>query len=401
MPEREQFGECAHGVLRVGFGLDTPVGGNQPLISQMLAGLNETKTRGRRPRPAIGETEPEPVARTLRLFPRMRYMGSKFRLLGWIHEATAGIEFGSVLDAFSGSSAVSYLFKAAGKRVTSNDSLNFSHVLAQALVANSSVELAGGEVERMRAVVSGGPTFIRDTFAGIFFTEEDLAFLDRVWGNLAAFRSPHKRAIAIASLIRACAKRQPRGVFTVAGDPERYKDARRDLRLTLEEHFLEGVPIFNEAVFDNGQENRALRGDVFDIDPVGHDLVYLDPPYVPRSDDNCYVKRYHFLEGVSCYWKGLEILEDTRVKKIRKPFTPFAYRKTAVDAFTRMFAHFEKSVLVLSYSSNAFPDLAELVRLMKRVKRRVSVLERPHRYHFGTHAAAKRNEVTEYLIVGQ
>ena len=367
----------------------------------MIVSQENSKKSARRPRRMSGGDEPEPVTQTLQLFPRMRYMGSKFRLLGWIHEATAGIEFGSVLDAFSGSSVVSYLFKAAGKRVTANDSLNFSHTLAQALVANGSMELSAAEVERLRARVPGGATFIRDTFAGIFFTEDDLAFLDRVWGNLAALRSPLKRALALSSLIRACAKRQPRGVFTVAGDPERYKDSRRDLRLSLEEHFLEGIQIFNAAVFDNGQDNKALRGDVFDIDPANHDLVYLDPPYVPRSDDNCYVKRYHFLEGLSCYWKGLEILEDTRVKKIRKPFTPFAYRKTAVDAFTRMFERFEKSVLVLSYSSNGYPDLEELVRLMKRVKRCVSVLERPHRYHFGTHAAAKRNEVTEYLILGQ
>jgi DNA adenine methylase/adenine-specific DNA-methyltransferase len=367
----------------------------------MIGSQENSKVSGRRPRTVGVGDAVGPVEQTLRLFPRMRYMGSKFRLLGWIHEATAPIEFGSVLDAFSGSSVVSYLFKAAGKRVTSNDSLNFSHTLAQALVANASVELPAADAQRLLVPATDGPTFIRDTFSGIFFTDDDLAFLDRVWGHLTAFRSPHKRAIVISSLIRACAKRQPRGVFTVAGDPERYKDARRDLRLSLEEHFLEGIQIFNAAVFDNGQENRALRGDVFDIDPVGHDLVYLDPPYVPRSDDNCYVKRYHFLEGVSCYWKGLEILEDTRVKKIRKPFTPFAYRKTAVDAFTRMFERFEKSVLVLSYSSNGYPDLEELVRLMKRVKRRVSVLERPHRYHFGTHAAAKRNVVTEYLILGQ
>ena len=334
-------------------------------------------------------------------FPRMRYMGSKYRLLGWIHEATAEIEFDSVLDAFSGSAVVSYLFKAAGKRVVTNDSLNLGQVLAQALVANRGVELSEAEVGRMRAPLAGGPTFIRDTFSGIFFTEADLAFLDRVWGHLGACRNPDKRAIALSAMIRACAKRQPRGVFTVAGDPERYKDARRDLKLSLEEHFVEGVGIFDAAVFDNGRDNRALRGDVFEVDPVGHDLVYLDPPYVPRSDDNCYVKRYHFLEGLSCYWKGLEILEDTRVKKIRKPFTPFGYRRTAVDAFARLFERFEKSVLVLSYSSNGFPDLEELVRLMKRVKRRVSVLERPHRYHFGTHAAARRNQVTEYLIVGR
>jgi DNA adenine methylase/adenine-specific DNA-methyltransferase len=50
---------------------------------------------------------------------------------------------------------------------------------------------------------------------------------------------------------------------------------------------------------------------VFSIKPKGVDLVYLDPPYVPRSDDNCYMKRYHFLEGLSCYWKGLRIMENT------------------------------------------------------------------------------------------
>ena len=56
--------------------------------------------------------------------------------------------------------------------------------------------------------------------------------------------------------------------------------------------------------------------------------MYFDPPYVPRADDNCYMKRYHFLEGLSCYWKGLRIMENTRVKKIEKPYTPFSYRKS-------------------------------------------------------------------------
>ncbi|MBL9126281.1 MAG: DNA adenine methylase [Verrucomicrobiales bacterium] len=330
----------------------------------------------------------------------MRYMGSKYRLVEWLHETTAALEFDTVLDAFSGSSVVSYLFKAAGKQVTSNDALNLGRVLAEALVVNGSAALGDAEMRRLSAPVERGASFIRNTFSGVFFTDRDLEFLDRVWGNLSGSRDGPKKAVALGALVRACAKRQPRGVFTVAGDPERYKDGRRDLRLSLEEHFVEGVRIFGQAAFDNGRRHRATCGDVFDIDPGGFDLVYLDPPYVPRSDDNCYVKRYHFLEGLSCYWKGLEILENTRVKKIRKPFTPFGYRRTAVDAFARMFERFGKSVLVLSYSSNGFPDLAELVRLMKRVKRRVKVVERPHRYHFGTHAGARRNAVTEYLVVG-
>ena len=55
---------------------------------------------------------------------------------------------------------------------------------------------------------------------------------------------------------------------------------------------------------------------------------------------------------------------------------------------------------MLSYSSNGYPDLDVLTGLMKRYKQSVNVFEKPHRYHFGTHASAQRNEVTEYLIVG-
>jgi DNA adenine methylase/adenine-specific DNA-methyltransferase len=140
---------------------------------------------------------------------------------------------------------------------------------------------------------------------------------------------------------------------------------------------------------------------VFHVDPRGYDLVYADPPYVPRSDDNCYVKRYHFLEGLSCYWKGTEILRESRVRKIKKPYTPFSYRSSALDAFAALFSRFSGSILVLSYSSNGYPDLDVLVALMKRYKSKVTVHEKPHRYHFGTHRSALRNQVLEYLIVGQ
>lgn len=127
----------------------------------------------------------------------------------------------------------------------------------------------------------------------------------------------------------------------------------------------------------------------------------MDPPYVPRSDDNCYMKRYHFLEGVSCYWEDQTIMENSKVKKITKPYTPFGHRKDAVDAFDRLFRNFADATQVLSYSSNAYPDLDILVSLMKRYKKSVEVLRKTHRYHFGTHATAKRNVVEEYLIIGQ
>jgi len=92
------------------------------------------------------------------------------------------------------------------------------------------------------------------------------------------------------------------------------------------------------------------------------------------------MKRYHFVEGLSCYWKGVRIREETRVKKIEKPYTPFSYRRSAVDAFERLFRLYRDSIIVLSYSSNGYPDRDELERLLRRYKADVT----PTRSHTAT-----------------
>jgi len=334
-------------------------------------------------------------------YPELRYMGSKRRLLPWIHGVLKTLPFETAADPFVGSGCVAYLLKAMGKRVIASDFLNFPAVLAAATLANNTYKLDGPAIKQLLSPRLNGPHFIEKTFEGIFYTPGDLRFLDRVAANLEALDQPAQRALARAALIRSCLKKQPRGVFTVSGDLSRYDDGRRDLRLSIEEHFIEQVEAFNRVVFDNGRRHTVKRADVFSLKPKDVDLVYLDPPYVPRSDDNCYMKRYHFLEGLSCYWKGQRIMEETRVKKIEKPHTPFSYRKSAVDAFDRMFQIYRDSIIVLSYSSNGYPDRDELENLLRRYKGSVTAFEKPHRYHFGTHSSVERAEVHEYLIVGR
>lgn len=348
------------------------------------------------------EADPLALARS---YPRLRYMGSKHRLLPWLHTVFQRLDFDTALDAFTGSGCVAYLLKAMGKRVTANDHLDFAHRIAQATIENDDVRLSEEDCAHLLQPAPEGHDFIARTFAGIFYTPRDLRFLDSTWAGLARLPTPRHRAVALASLVRACVKRQPRGVFTVAGDPERYKDGRRDLTLDLATHFRESVAIYNAAVFSNGRCNRALRQEIFTLDPAGYDLVYLDPPYVPRADDNCYIKRYHFLEGLVSYWQapGTEIVPTSKVRKIPKRFTPFAYRRTAAQAFDTLFRRFRRSILVLSYSSNAYPDLEQLVGWMKRYKSQVEVFARDHRYSFGTHrqVAHHRAVVQEYLLVGR
>jgi adenine-specific DNA-methyltransferase len=333
-------------------------------------------------------------------FPRLRYMGSKYRLLPHLERVFAEIGGQTAVDAFSGSGVVSYLLKVQGFEVTSNDFLNFPAVIAAATVQNSSVRLDADLIDQICGPPADDRDFIQTKFDGLYFTPEDRQFLDSAWSHIDTLTG-HRRDLAISALVLSAARKQPRGVFTFT-DGTKYADGRRDLQLTLREHFRERAADYNVTVFSNGKRSRARRGEIFDIPETTPDLVYLDPPYAPPSDDNDYIKRYHFLEGLSVYWRGVNIMENTKTKKLEKRFTPFAYKRTIEDALLRSFEHFEYAgAIVLSYSSNAIPDATRILDLLGKVKASVQVVAIDHKYSFGTHVAAARRDVSEYLFIGR
>lgn len=325
-------------------------------------------------------------------------MGSKYRLAPHLADVFAEVGGETALDAFCGSGVVSYLLKGMGYQVTSNDFLTFPTVIAQATVANQSVTLDQAEIERICGPEADGRDFIQRTFDGLYFTPDDREFLDSAWSHIDQMKG-HKRALAISALVLAAARKQPRGVFTFTD--LRYDDGRRDLRLPLRDHFRERAATYNDVVFSNGRSNQVLCGDVSDVKPGGYDLVYLDPPYAPARDDNDYIKRYHFLEGLSVYWQGQRIMEGTRTKKLEKRYTPFAYKHTITEALRQTFKQFKDATIVLSYSSNAVPDLATIESLLQEVKDDVEVRLIDHKYSFGTHAAAQRRTASEYVFIGR
>lgn len=333
-------------------------------------------------------------------FPRLRYMGSKYRLLPHLERVFAEIGGQTAVDAFSGSGVVSYLLKVQGYEVTSNDFLNFPSVIARATVQNSSVTLESELIDAICGPPADDRDFIQTKFDGLYFTAEDRQFLDSAWSHIDLLKG-YRRDLAIAALVLSAARKQPRGVFTFT-DGTRYGDGRRDLRITLREHFRERAAEYNATVFTNGRRSRARCGEVFEIPQTAPDLVYLDPPYAPPTDDNDYIKRYHFLEGLSVYWRGTTIMENTKTKKLEKRFTPFAYKRTIEDALLRSFERFEQAgAIVLSYSSNAIPDADRIVDLLGKVKPSVEKIAIDHKYSFGTHVAAARRDVSEYIFVGR
>lgn len=345
---------------------------------------------------ALAPLQAAPLASRLALYPRLRFMGSKYKLAPRLAEIFETLPPGPAIDAFSGSGIVSYTLKAAGRAVLSNDHLAFAAGLTRALVENDEITLDDEDVETLCSGNRDGRDFIERTFDGLYFPREDHAFLDAAWSHVDTLDST-KRALAIGAMCQAAAWKQPRGVFTIT--TPRYDDGRRQLRMSLEALFREAVENFNAAVFAAGAPSKSVCGEVFDVDPEGYAVAYLDPPYAPPRDDTCYIKRYHFLEGLATYWRGQDIMWETRTRKLAKRHTPFAYKRSVSAALDRAFGHFSSCSLVVSYGSNAALDVVELEAIVKKHKRSVVRLEIPHRYAFGTHGQANRRVATEYVLV--
>ena len=293
----------------------------------------------------------EPLSDQVSLYPPTRFMGSKRKLLGEIWNVASRFEFDSVVDLFSGSGIVGYMFKSHGKTVISNDYMAMSATFTKAMVENNTVTLPIAEAEKLLIKQGEVNHFVSDTFKDLYYTDEENELIDILRANISAMDDQYKKAIAMTALIRACTKKRPRGIFTYTG--HRYDDGRKDLQKTLSQQFLEAVEAVNNAVFDNHKANKSVNGDAMALEVEKPDLVYIDPPYYSPLSDNEYVRRYHFIEGLARDWKGVEIQEHTKTKKFKSYPTPFSTKNGAYEAFDKLFSKFSDSILIVSYSSNS------------------------------------------------
>jgi len=327
-------------------------------------------------------------------------MGSKNKIIGDLWHQLENLKFESTFDCFAGSNVVGYFMKCQGKRVVTNDFLTFSYLISKAIIENSKVKLSNDDIIFLLKK-NKNDGFIQITYRNIFYSEEDNSFLDRVRYNIAEIENEYKKALAQAAIVRACLKKRSRGVFTFIG--ERYNDGRLDMQKSIETHFLESIKIFNDAVFDNGQENKSYNRRAEDLH-IKADLIYLDPPYYTPKSDNDYTRRYHFIEGLVKNWDGLIIQNHSIVKKFASYYSPFSKKETAYSAFEGLIKKYKDSIITISYSSNSFPNKLELLEMLKRVKNHVEVHEIDHLYSFGNQnnkIGNLNNRVKEYLFIAK
>ncbi len=338
-------------------------------------------------------------------FPSTRYQGSKAKLVDWIWEQIADLDFATCLDAFGGTGVIAYRLKQEGKAVTYNDLLRFNYYFGLALIENAGVRLSSADLDWLlqRHPDMVYPRFVQDTFPNIYFTDEENAWIDQTITNIRGLSDPYKFALAFFALCQACIVKRPFNLFHRKNLYIRFAAVERSFGnkaswdKPFEEWFCAFVEEANTAVFDNGQVNRALNCDAVEV-PGEYDLVYLDPPYISaRGVAVDYRDFYHFLEGLTMYdeW-GQHIDRRSKHRRLKPQPSEWTDKQRIYTAFDRLFCRYRKSILVVSYRSDGIPSEPELVSLLEQYKRYV----RAEHYGQYKYVLSTNSESKEILLIG-
>ena len=322
-------------------------------------------------------------------FPQTRYQGSKYKLIDWLQKCLQDVEFDTCLDAFGGTASVSFLFKSMGKQVTYNDILKFNSIIGDALIANSEKVLLAEDVDFITSASSleGYDNKIERHFKDIFYLDEENIWLDKVVQNIRSMPDQGKKSVAYWALFQSCLIKRPYNLFHRKNLSVRTKDVKRSFGnkgtwdKSFEKHYVNFVEQINRSVFCNKRINRVLNLDAGEIKQK-FDLVYLDPPYIPRRGTlTNYNDFYHFLEGMVNYdsWTS-EIDTSKKHKPFRAATSKWCQKDEILSEFKKLIENFKDSKIVISYRDDGIPSIEELVELLKKFGKNVKVEKLDYQY---------------------
>lgn len=304
-------------------------------------------------------------------FPEPQYLGAKHIHRGWIAQFIPE-NVSTVLDAFSGSQSIAYMFKQLGKKVITNDFLSFNNSIGKALIENSDDKLDSSDLEILFSYNDNPSKFnlIEDLYSDLFFLADEAAFADSFRSNVHKLSNQYKQALALSIMCRSMTRKVTMGHFAhtqalaYASDPIRIKRNRSLIR-PLKDIFLDLLPEYNAAVFDNSKDNISYNKNILDLLPMikNVDLVYFDPPYCNSHAD--YQSFYHLLETYVEYWKDKQFVNGTK-RYEPKRYSGFDKNSEAISNLQLMFERATHiPTWLVSYNDRSYPDIETMVNLIK------------------------------------
>lgn len=338
-------------------------------------------------------------------FPRTRYQGSKYKLKEWIRNSLEQFDFETALDAFSGTSSISYILKSMDKTVYSNDILKFNYQVSKALIENNKDQITDEEFENiiLKKDNFNYKYFIRDTFSGIYYLDEENEWLDIVIQNIYSIENEYKRAMFLWALYQSCISKRPYNLFHRKNLYVRTSNVKRSFgnKTTwdkpFEKHFHKFIKEINKAVFDNKKFNKVYCNDIFELD-VKVDLVYIDTPYIPQKGSLTHYRDfYHFLDGLTDYenWHK-QIDYKSKHKKLESTYNIWEDKKNIINGFNDLIEKFKDSIIVISYRNDGIPTIEQIKDILEKNGKNVHIEKVDYKY-----VLSKKQNLEEVLIIGK
>ena len=223
-----------------------------------------------------------------------RYLGNKFKLLGFIRrvvdESCVGVE--SVADIFAGTGAVASAFM--DKTIITNDILYGNYLCNLAWFGHEEIrpDLICDLIEEYNHIEQLTDNYMTENFADTYFSRDDCSKIGIIREDIEqryerGLVRERERAVLIAALLYAMDK-----IANTCGHYDAYRQkANFDRRLVL------SVP---SVAKKNAIDNRCFNEDANRlVQCIRADLMYIDPPYNSRQ----YSDTYHLWENVARWQK--------------------------------------------------------------------------------------------------
>src|SRR3990170_6049351 len=272
--------------------------------------------------------------------------------------------------------------------------------LVKWIIENKDVTLNDNDVDVLLSQNKKAGALIENTFTDVFFERDQARFLDNFRANINFLDNEYKKSLALTIMNRALTRKVLLGHFAhlsalrYSKDPLRVK-RNPTIARPLKDLFLELVPEYNNAVFDNEKDNEVYCEDTIQLIPKlkNIDLVYFDPPYYGCHPD--YQAFYHFLETFVEYWKDKEFINGTK-QYFPKKESGFVRKEETIDSFKKLFFASEYiPYWLISYNSESYPEKETMVDLIGQHKK-VKVFEHEYQNHYGGKGSKKGTK--EYLF---
>lgn len=272
-----------------------------------------------------------------------RYLGSKTKLLSFIHETIdkENILFDSFLDLFAGTGSVAESFNDGQHKIIVNDILECNRCAYNAFFGNQRINEAKllKLVAEFNNLSDLNENYFSDNFSGTFFSRTNCIKIGNIRERIdVLYRSKEinerEKDYLITSLIYA--------MDHIANTVGHYDAFRRGGDLTKQ---LTLLPLDVPSA-ENNKRNDVYKEDSNElVKHISCDLVYIDPPYNSRQ----YCDAYHLLENVAS-WKKPKVFGTAR-KMDRSALKSRYCENSAPRVFDRLIKDLNCKFIIVSYNN--------------------------------------------------